>query len=498
MKAQTSSPPPVYSRRRPELTPCYEIVRSTLNTFAANRDLEGRPLPKYILEEFDAFLKCGIPAYGFLRLVCDDCEKEKTVAFSCKKRGFCPSCCAKRQAEAATHLVENVLPWAPYRQFVVSFPIPMRYWLNSNKKLFAKIHGIITKQIQAHYINAAKALGIKDPLPGSIGFTQRWGSACNLNPHLHILCLDGVFTMVNDIPKFQNVESLSDSDTEKLLINITTKILKHLRRMGYLNREGDVVDNPLADGLFTDHESLAAATASSIAGKIAFGPNAGRYVTRIGSGFGYGEETPLVKGTRCCSLNGFSLHANTATKTLERDKLYRLIEYIARGPISNKRLEITKAGLVKLQLKTAWSDGTSHLLFTKEEFLEKLTALIPPPRSHLVKWSGIFSPNSPVRPLIVLNPKIKKGFQFKGEDEKSKVKNPAWSKMLAKVFKIDVTLCDHCQGKLRLKAAINDQESIIRYLKHQGIDCEPPARAPAKYKSKGLEFGGDDLPNYDD
>ncbi|MCX6117954.1 MAG: transposase [Proteobacteria bacterium] len=75
-------------------------------------------------------------------------------------------------------------------------------------------------------------------------------------------------------------------------------------------------------------------------------------MTKIGSGFGYGEETPLVKGTRCCSLNGFSLHANTAIKTLARDKLYRLIEYIARGPISNKRLDITQAGFVKLQLKT--------------------------------------------------------------------------------------------------------------------------------------------------
>ena len=48
---------------------------------------------------------------------------------------------------------------------------------------------------------------------------------------------------------------------------------------------------------------------ASIGGKIAFGPNAGNYVTKIGSGFGYGEETPLAKGSRCCSLNGFSLHA---------------------------------------------------------------------------------------------------------------------------------------------------------------------------------------------
>ena len=92
--------------------------------------------------------------------------------------------------------------------------------------------------------------------------------------------------------------------------------------------------------------------------------NAGKKVTRIGSGFGYYEEIPLAKGHRCFSINGFSLHANTATNTLARDSLRKLVEYISRGPLSNERLEITKAGLVKLKLKTAYSDGTSHLLFT--------------------------------------------------------------------------------------------------------------------------------------
>ncbi|MEI8027989.1 MAG: hypothetical protein WCI18_16685, partial [Pseudomonadota bacterium] len=54
---------------------------------------------------------------------------------------------------------------------------------------------------------------------------------------------------------------------------------------------------------------------SSIVGTIAFGPNAGQKVTRIGSGFGYYEEIPLAKGHRCFSINGFSLHANTSTNT---------------------------------------------------------------------------------------------------------------------------------------------------------------------------------------
>jgi ribosomal protein S27E len=107
---------PTYSRRRPELTPCYKIIQENIESFIAEREAEGRPLPEHAIEEFDEYLRCGIPAYGFLRLKCKDCDKEQIVAFSCKRRGFCPSCTAKRMAEASAHLVDNVLPLVPYRQ----------------------------------------------------------------------------------------------------------------------------------------------------------------------------------------------------------------------------------------------------------------------------------------------------------------------------------------------------------------------------------------------
>jgi Transposase zinc-binding domain len=135
----TKETSPNYQRRRPELTPCFKIINKHLDSFIADRQAENRPLPAYVTAEFEAFLKCGILAYGFLRLKCQGCTEERIVAFSCKKRGFCPSCCAKRKAETAAHLVDSVLPLAPYRQMVLSFPIPLRYWLHTNKKLFAKV-----------------------------------------------------------------------------------------------------------------------------------------------------------------------------------------------------------------------------------------------------------------------------------------------------------------------------------------------------------------------
>ena len=88
-------------------------------------------------------------------------------------------------------------------------------------------------------------------------------------------------------------------------------------------------------------------------------------------------------------------------------RLEKLNEYIARGPLSNERIEITSDGKVKLKLKSSWKDRTTHLLFTPGEFLEKLAAIIPSPKSHLVRWSGVFTANAALRKKIVLKPEVK-------------------------------------------------------------------------------------------
>lgn len=103
-------PPAPYERRRPEETTLYQVVQDHLDTFLAQIEQEtGAGLPQFVKDEFEAFLECGILAHGFLRLRCGDCAHEKLVAFSCTRRGFCPSCGARRMAETAAHLVELVV-----------------------------------------------------------------------------------------------------------------------------------------------------------------------------------------------------------------------------------------------------------------------------------------------------------------------------------------------------------------------------------------------------
>ena len=86
---------PTHQRHRPEQTLLYQLVEQYYPAFSAALEEAGRRLPRYVEQEFEDFLKCGRLEYGFLRVRCGDCHAEKRVAFSCKRRGFCPSCGAK-------------------------------------------------------------------------------------------------------------------------------------------------------------------------------------------------------------------------------------------------------------------------------------------------------------------------------------------------------------------------------------------------------------------
>lgn len=63
--------------------------------FVAQLAAEGKVLPGYVHQEFEAYLKCGHLEHGLLRVQCDTCHNEQLVAFSCKRRGFDASCSAQ-------------------------------------------------------------------------------------------------------------------------------------------------------------------------------------------------------------------------------------------------------------------------------------------------------------------------------------------------------------------------------------------------------------------
>jgi hypothetical protein len=118
-----------YQPRHPEESVLYQVVAENIESFLSRQQERGRVVPRFVERELRAFLDCGILARGFVRIHCDLCRKDRAVPYSCKHRGFCPSCGGRRMADTAAHLVDHVFPEAPVRQWVLSVPFALRYRL---------------------------------------------------------------------------------------------------------------------------------------------------------------------------------------------------------------------------------------------------------------------------------------------------------------------------------------------------------------------------------
>ena len=141
-----------YECHRPEETPLYDIVRTHYPRFLAQLEADGGSLPAFVKQEFDDYLKCGLLEHGFLRVKCDACNHEHLVAFSCKRRGFCPSCGARRMVESAAHLVDHVLPEQPIRQWVLTFPFPLRFLFAAQPQVLSQVLGVVYRAISTFLI----------------------------------------------------------------------------------------------------------------------------------------------------------------------------------------------------------------------------------------------------------------------------------------------------------------------------------------------------------
>ena len=241
-----------YKRHRPEQTLLYQLVEQYYPDFLEYLSHQGKTLPLHVDKEFAEFLKCGRFEHGFLRVVCDDCKHEKLVAFSCKRRGFCPICGARRMAESAKLLVDDVLSGYPVRRWVLSLPIPLRLLLARYPKELSKVMQIIHRAIATDVIQRAGYLK-KQANTGAVTYIQRFGSALNLNIHFHMLFLEGVITQEDAKVKFSPVKAPSHADMECLINTISHRIAQYLEKTGLIQRD---MENSYLDLPFDDEDSL--------------------------------------------------------------------------------------------------------------------------------------------------------------------------------------------------------------------------------------------------
>jgi hypothetical protein len=352
-----------------------------------------------------------------------------------------------------------------------------------SQDLTAMVHMIIRTTIGQYYVRQAVTRGVpRDQVqPGSVTFIQRFGNAIDLNLHFHRIFLEGVSldrTETSLKPRFVKVEPPTDTDITAVVQNISRRVIRKLRHLGYLETGRDGAVPTGHDPLRDDTPELARTMAASVQQRIACGERAGQKVRRIGAGIGAKDEAPMLTGPRCANMQGFSLHANTQGPAHRRDQLERLIRYTARGAVSLERLAQDANGDLVSPFTHPWSDGTTGIRLSPLELLEKLVALVPLPRVHLVSYGGCLPPHSHRRSAII--PTLRQ----QGEEETDTgLPRWSWARLLKCVFALDMARYPWCQqGALRIIAAITHSEVIRKLLQHLKLAADPPPIAPARVR----------------
>jgi hypothetical protein len=243
---------------------------------------------------------------------------------------------------------------------------------------------------------------------------------------------------------------------------------------------GAVVEEPdqtyLAE---TDTDgALRALQAASCTYRMALGPRAGQKVLRLQRlSSAARPSTPELR----VNAQGFSLHAAVRWRADQRKELEQLCRYITRPALGNQRLKRNRAGQVVLQLKSPYKDGTTHIVMEPLEFMERLAALVPRPRLHLIRFHGVLAPNAKWRRQIVPAP-AERATEPPTDHASAQGETPhmSWAQLLKRVFDIDIKHCPNCGGALKIIAAIEDPPVIVKILTYLGLPTRAPPRAPAR------------------
>ena len=363
-------------------------------------------------------------------------------------------------AQTAAHLVDHVIPHVTVRQWVLSLPIPLRLLLAAQPKLVTPVLQVVHRAIARFLLDQA-GLKAEQADSGAVTLIQRFGSAANLNIHLHCLVLDGVYRCDTEGESvFVEVPAPTDEGLQAVLHKIITRMMKLLTRRGVLVEEQGQTYMPDDDA-----DSDEARTLRPLQGAM--------------------PRDADFKQTLCADIDGLSLHAAVRCGADDRLALERLCRYITRPALANERARTNAAGQVVLKLKTAWRDGTMHLVMSPLEFMQRLAALVPRSRLHLIRFHGVLAPNAKLRAQVVpqeREPPVQAAptAECEATCAHHRPVRLSWARLLKRVFEIDLEHCPNCGGELKIIAAILEQPLIEKIFTHLGLQARAPPRAPAR------------------
>jgi hypothetical protein len=395
-----------YARRRPEDTALYQCVAEHWGEFA-ERVEEAGGLPSFVREEFEQYLTCGRLEHGCLELQCRSCGHSELVAFSCKRRGFCPGCLGRRMSDGAVHLVQDVLPEAPVRHWVCTFPWGVRSVLGYDRALCREAVSGFMKELSRSLRHRAKdALGlggVKDALTGAVAVVRG---------------ADGELA-------FHALPTPTSDDVLDIARRTAKRLHRAFRKQGR-HRPWDEPD--FSDGepepFSLEQPGLFACYQAAALGAAVLGERAGQPVLRLVAG-GATEAGDKPNATEpVAEALGVNVYAKQLVDGRDRAQLERLARYVLRPPLSQERLERRDDGRLQLTLKSVWKDGTRALLLEPHALLVRLCAAIPPPGFHMTRYFGVLSSHSAHRHEVV--PALAEPERFQAEPAEGDQLALAW------------------------------------------------------------------------
>jgi len=331
------------------------------------------------------------------------------------------------------------------RQWVLSLPKRLRYFLHHDPELIGPVLRIFLATVEDR-LKVRSPGAPAEARFGAVTFVHRFGAALNVNLHFHCAIMDGVFSAQGEKVQFHEAKLLSEEDLAAVQGEVRTRVLRLFKHRGLLSPE--------------DAAELRQ--------------------------WGHG--------------GGFSLDASVRIEARDRKGVERLLRYCARPIFAGERLVWARLGQRLIyQLPKPRPDGQTTLALTPLELLNRLAALIPPPRRHRHRYHGVLAPNAPLRGAVTARaglpmvesrrdvtapPSTAAAAKQSPETATAKTSRPPsrylWAWLLARIYEVFPLICPQCGEPMRIIAFVTDGDAIQRILEHLGEPTQPPPIASAR------------------
>ena len=381
-----------------------------------------------------AYLDCGLLENGFARVRCGSCRAEYLVAFSCKGRGLCPSCAAKRAAALAAFLREEVLADVGHAQWVFSIPKVLRPYFLYHRPLLSRL-------CRAAYETAREMIGAALPAqdaltPGMIAVVQTFGDDLSWHPHVHALVTRGGWDRAGQWVPVPFVAG------EAAALLFRHKVLAFLTGEGLLDEERARLL------LSWRHSGFSVRTSVTV---------------------------PPGDGKASSASPGTPFAQPVSLQPLDLDKQERTIAYAPRP------------GHASWLLAPA-----APPLLDPDVFLARMTIHIPEPWLHVIRSYGVCSSGFGARrpPQEAARGD---GAECRPsppaaeprDDPELRALRRRWADLIRRIYEVDPLVCPRCGAPMRIIACITEPRVIGQILKHlaaKGIDARSPPEAPHNHR----------------